>query len=359
MKNLKLLIISNGPRWNTWESRIPELRQFFQSKANLQVTLRETDYDHKKIPWVPDGNGPEYFRIEDAWYDANISSQAQGFDIVLFVLPVWQWHMPNKAWGFRTDRNQGPVELHIAANEGAKDDYYKRPDGTWEKVDMFFNRARHEILHALFMLTGQFDTTHQNVYATPPTPEKALHDIVFPDYQQAELARLTAILNGILKIIELLMATKFTHPIPQKPRITQRFLVADSTNYPKTGVHPGVDYGTQGATMVPVYFVADGEVIESGFHGAFGNYFFLYVPGADRTFAYFHLAGVAPRVGPAKRGVACGFAGDTGQSDGIHLHLECIKGRVTSADRKRLFTSKENVAKYAEDADAFIKERLI
>lgn len=69
--------------------------------------------------------------------------------------------------------------------------------------------------------------------------------------------------------------------------VTQKFLTPDAENYPITGVHPGTDYGTQGEDNVPLFFCADGEVIETGAnHKYFGNYFFYYVSEVDRTFVY-------------------------------------------------------------------------
>jgi len=138
---------------------------------------------------------------------------------------------------------------------------------------------------------------------------------------------------------------------------TQRFLNSDSI-YKITGHHPGTDYGTQGEDGVPLHFCADGEVIESGLHNAFGNYFFYYVPAVDRTFVYFHLQDAAPTQGQYKAGQQCGITGETGMSAGIHLHLECMRGRKVSADRVRLYTSKDALAEAAEDADAFIRSRI-
>ena len=141
--------------------------------------------------------------------------------------------------------------------------------------------------------------------------------------------------------------------------VTQKFLAVDKINYPKTGVHPGADYGTQGEDNVPLFFCADGEVIETeANHKYFGNYFFYYVPEVRRTFVYFHLRDTLPTIGLHKAGEQCGIAGKTGLSFGIHLHLECIKGRKTSADRASLYSSKASLVKATEDADTFIRARL-
>jgi len=142
-------------------------------------------------------------------------------------------------------------------------------------------------------------------------------------------------------------------------KCTRPFLEFNDVDYPKTKHHPGVDYGTKGETDVPLYFCADGEVIESSFDPKFlGNYFFFYVPEVDRTFAYFHLRNAAPAKGQYKVGMQCGIAGQTGYSKGIHLHLECLKGRKTSVNRSSLYSSKEALMTAAEDADVFIKARL-
>jgi len=140
--------------------------------------------------------------------------------------------------------------------------------------------------------------------------------------------------------------------------LTQKFLEPDAVTYPKTGHHPGSDYGTQGEDNIPLFFCTDGEVIESGLHTQFGNYFFYYASQVDRTFVYFHLRNAAPAKGLYKGGVQCGITGQTGKSKGIHLHLECMKGKKNSANRSALYTSKDALAEAAEDADVFLRSRL-
>ncbi len=140
--------------------------------------------------------------------------------------------------------------------------------------------------------------------------------------------------------------------------VTQVFNAPDPVNYPITGHHPGVDYGTQGATDVPCFFVTDGEVIESGLHPSFGNYFFYYCPGPDRTFVYFHLRDAAPHVGAYKAGQQAGIVGNTGLSQGTHLHLECMHGRQNSATRSKLLISAAALVVASEDANAFLRARI-
>ena len=143
-----------------------------------------------------------------------------------------------------------------------------------------------------------------------------------------------------------------------KFRVTQMFFNPDPEIYKKTGHHPGTDYGTNGTDNIPLYYCTDGEVIESGINQYFGNYFFYYVPEVDRTFVYFHLRDAAPAKGKYKVGEQCGVTGNTGLSFGIHLHLECMKGKQTSADRGRLYSSADALAVATEDPDLFIRAKL-
>jgi len=150
------------------------------------------------------------------------------------------------------------------------------------------------------------------------------------------------------------------HPPIQldKFHVTQKFFNPDPEIYKKTGHHPGTDYGTQGTDNIALYYCADGEVVESGLNQYFGNYFFYYVPEVNRTFVYFHLRDVAPAKGEYKAGEQCGITGNTGLSFGIHLHLECMKGKQTSSDRSRLYSSADALAAAAEDPDPVIRTRL-
>lgn len=159
-------------------------------------------------------------------------------------------------------------------------------------------------------------------------------------------------------IIEEKKELKFYLPIrADKFKITQDFLEPNPL-YTITGHHPGVDYGTQGEDNVPLYFVADGEVIDTGYNNSCGNYFFYYVKEVDRTFVYFHLRDVAPSLGFYKGGDICGITGKTGLSQGIHLHFECIIGKKKLIDRSNIYKTKEMIAANAENANTFILNKV-
>ena len=90
--------------------------------------------------------------------------------------------------------------------------------------------------------------------------------------------------------------------------------------------HMGVDYAAPVGT--PVISVADGVVVESSFHGAYGNMVVIQ-HNANQSTAYAHLSRMNIRKGQAiKQGEVVGAVGSTGLSTGPHLHFEFrINGR--------------------------------
>ena len=202
MKTLKVLIVANSSEWISWATKIARMKEFFAPKVNLEFTIAHTQF--KNVPFQESrGNGAGYYRIDDNWYNANVSVGAKAFDIVMFVMPLYEWK-PNLAWGYRTDRSNGPVELQIAANEYSFEDHME--NGEWKKENAFFERGRHEIMHALFMISGQEDTTHK--WVKEYKLENARDELVFKDFNPnmpetqsilAELVRKLMIALGLLE----------------------------------------------------------------------------------------------------------------------------------------------------------------
>ena len=98
---------------------------------------------------------PNWQGVDPKWYDEKIMPMAIGYDIVLLVLPLDQWPYNNSARGWRTDNEQGAVQLQIATTEFEQLQWPNFP-----YMSAFFQLARHEIMHALFMISGQYDLTH-------------------------------------------------------------------------------------------------------------------------------------------------------------------------------------------------------
>jgi murein DD-endopeptidase MepM/ murein hydrolase activator NlpD len=95
--------------------------------------------------------------------------------------------------------------------------------------------------------------------------------------------------------------------------------------HPVTGVyklHDGTDFGAPCGT--PIYAAADGQVVEAGYSGAWGNRVVVdhgLIGGDGVGTGYNHMTDIAVRSGSVSRGQLVGWVGSTGYSTGCHLHL--------------------------------------
>jgi len=190
MKKITLKIVANNCRWDSWPEKMAQLKSWFSPKIDLVITVEHTKFPD--IPFTPYGSEDpkqatlkNLFGINPTWYDQYISPRGIGYDVVLFVVNPEQWRAMNIARGWRADRTLGPVELQLTAKE--------KDTGLFS----FLQLARHEIMHALFLLTGQPDTTHK--WWDQGKLENALAEINFPEPNNAEIITL---LQKLLEIIK-------------------------------------------------------------------------------------------------------------------------------------------------------------
>lgn len=199
----KLLIVANNCPWKSWPDKIEELRQWFSPKVQFEITILHTKYQN--VPFVQYGN-PSADQahitsrpgVDPKWYDTFVSPMARDYDYVLFVLNMSQWPASSSFRGWRTDRTFGAIELQIGASETERFQWGDYTGGA------FFNFARHEIMHGLFMATGQKDTTHFWWDQSPEKLSNALNELVFAEAKEAdEISRLQKIINALLALIGL------------------------------------------------------------------------------------------------------------------------------------------------------------
>lgn len=210
MKKLKLLIVANNCKWGTFPQKIQQLEEWFSSKVDFDMDVVFTSFN--AVPFKPfqaDFKGAE--GVDNEWYDKNVTPLSKGHDFILFLMNNAEWGISNTARGWRTDNDQGPIELQISADENERI-YY--PDGTSSLA--FFEYARHEIMHGLYMMTGQKDNTHY--YWDRRELDKALAEIVFPEPRNQEtigLIKWAIFLAN--RLLDKLLSRQTTQTPPKPP----------------------------------------------------------------------------------------------------------------------------------------------
>lgn len=93
--------------------------------------------------------------------------------------------------------------------------------------------------------------------------------------------------------------------------------------------HSGIDLGVYSGT--PIYALADGVVIYSGWMEGYGNV--VMINHGSLTSLYGHNSSLAVKVGQAvKGGQLISYSGNTGLSSGPHLHFEMRKANGETTD---------------------------
>ncbi len=165
---ITLLIVANNSKWKTWPLKIKKLQEWFAPKLDLIVDIKHTAFN--EIPFVQyQGHIAGTRGVEDGWYNQNITPLSLGYDMVMLVINTKQWDSI-RARGWRTDRDAGAIELQTAADEK---EFLIWPN--FPSLSAFFQIARHEVCHALYMMTGQVDNTHK--YWDEGKLEKVLAEI--------------------------------------------------------------------------------------------------------------------------------------------------------------------------------------
>lgn len=141
--------------------------------------------------------------------------------------------------------------------------------------------------------------------------------IALVGYMQALLIKLRAQL-AVLQA-QAVTIEAVGHPVPGFP-VTYKYGVADD-NYALTGRHLGTDYGTPIGTSVlaPV----TGTIVASGTTKSLGNFCHFKYTHDGKTYVarFLHLQTV-PKQGKYQKGQIMAYTGNTGFSEGPHLHVD-------------------------------------
>lgn len=90
----------------------------------------------------------------------------------------------------------------------------------------------------------------------------------------------------------------------------------------KTEFHSGTDFAT-GGKKIPIYSVADGIIIYSGWKKGYGKLVIIEHTNVGVKTYYGHMSSIYVHKGQSvKKSDVLGKTGNTGRSTGIHLHFE-------------------------------------
>jgi hypothetical protein len=185
MPTYKVRILANNEAstWASWPAKIAAIKAFYASVCNLDITLTPTTLTPQFTPYEPASGSSSVYRVDEAWYEANVSPLADGADIVMFVVPPTDH--PNLVTLMGLDfYQQGKTgELTVFADETSHT--YVGIADQGETATVY---ALHELSHQFYGLLAKTDNTHLYFYAG--TPEKVLADFDFDEqelswYQQA------------------------------------------------------------------------------------------------------------------------------------------------------------------------------
>lgn len=116
---------------------------------------------------------------------------------------------------------------------------------------------------------------------------------------------------------------------PTSGEVTSRFGWRSSPWGDGREMHSGIDIANSFGT--PIYATADGEVVQSGWAGGYGNIVQIHHGNGIETI-YGHNSRVIAAVGQTvKKGQVIAYLGSTGRSTGPHLHYE-IRVNGTAVD---------------------------
>lgn len=160
-KKVRIKFVANCLYWERLAARIEEVKLWFMERSEGKIEL-EFDVEHvcfQDVPFIP---YPPFDNIDGVafdWYDEHVTPLGKGYHAVMLFMDVSQWRA-RVARGWRTDAETGTVELQAACAENTREQIVDGNGRLLLDDSEFLAIVRHEIMHALFMMTGQEDTTH-------------------------------------------------------------------------------------------------------------------------------------------------------------------------------------------------------
>jgi murein DD-endopeptidase MepM/ murein hydrolase activator NlpD len=198
----------------------------------------------------------------------------------------------------------------------------------WEFIHEMLHGEEQNIGHEYEVIVNP-DRTHA-MEAKGQLVSLLQEDIVTIPKLQATVSMLMAQLKALI-LKQPMPPTTMLHPIPEqyKKNITQKYGVYNP-EYPATLHHQGTDYACPLETSI--FAPWQGQTIEVGNTPVLGNYCVYQWTFNGQTYAMRVLhQEKLPIKSTFKRGDIIGLSGNTGQSEGSHVHLDVWRNSVQLA----------------------------
>jgi len=321
---MKLLIICNNARWNSWPEKIEHLADKLKKVEGIaSIFIDLNEYRVKNIPLEEEPDESREYQLKRSWINNHLP--IEGYDLLLFVVTQKDW----KRWG-GDSVNAGRFYKDIPVAYVIADEHttLKRRDG--KTYNRFLTVAEHELQHLLCKLTNQPDLTHAfrdngdlegmwsylSFNKEPMEPTRFLYQPVSPWVITQRFGEKGACIHPVTR--KVIRSNNGVCPAPYR------------SVYPPAG-HTGLDLRAK--RWQPIYAAAGGIVFEVSTEPERGlgigivtqeKYWCRETQSSVRMkHRYWHLIALDVAYGEViKRGQFIGYADSTGYSTADHLHFE-------------------------------------
>jgi len=176
--NVSVFANNEAATWASWLEKIAAIKAFYAPVCELNITLIPTTLTPQFAPYEPSSGSGTVYRVDEAWYEANVIPLAQGADIAMFIVPPTDH--PNIVTLMGLDfYQQGKIGETTVFTDETSHTYVNEID----QGETLVNYACHELSHHFYGLLAKTDNTH--LYFFAGTPAKVLADF---DFDEQELA---------------------------------------------------------------------------------------------------------------------------------------------------------------------------
>jgi zinc knuckle protein len=197
--NVRIVANNQAGTWQSWPEKIAAIKAFYASVCDLNIELIATQLTPQFAPYQPSSTGTTY-RVDEAWYEANVLLLAPGDDIVLFVVPPTDHPSLITLMGLEYYQQGKPGELTVFSDETSHT-YIFENGADVDQGETVVNYGCHEIAHYFYALLAKTDNTH--LYFFAGTPEKVLADF---NFDEAELGWYQQLVQDLEEELGLLKA---------------------------------------------------------------------------------------------------------------------------------------------------------